>query len=163
MLEEAGIIETCDDAITLAADWWERLEAARRVGGELEADELAEQRRRDKSRAYRNREKVEPTPHWTNTGADGHIEDLHPACHLPAESSKCGGDVSPLATAIRSYLDSNPRDACQPPYWIGVTLWAHDLYDGKPTTAECRGAIEELGGERYLRERLAVAGRGRAA
>jgi hypothetical protein len=55
MLEEAGVIEVVDDVIYLAADWAERLEAAREAGGELEADELAERRRKLNSRAYHRR------------------------------------------------------------------------------------------------------------
>ncbi len=55
MLEEAGIAEASGDVITLAADWSERLEASREAGGELEADELAESRRKRNSRAYHRR------------------------------------------------------------------------------------------------------------
>jgi hypothetical protein len=55
MLEEAGIVEVRDDAVHLTADWSERLEAARRIGGELESDELAERRRKLSSRAYHRR------------------------------------------------------------------------------------------------------------
>lgn len=58
MLENAGIIESGEDVITLAADWSGRLEDARRVGEELEADELAEDRRKRKSRAYHARDKA---------------------------------------------------------------------------------------------------------
>jgi len=52
MLEEAGVIEVVDDVVRLAADWSERLEAARVAGGELEADGLAERNRKLNSRAY---------------------------------------------------------------------------------------------------------------
>jgi ribosomal protein S19E (S16A) len=55
MLEEAGVIEVVDDVVRLAADWSERLEAARIAGGELEADELAERRRKLNSAAYHRR------------------------------------------------------------------------------------------------------------
>jgi hypothetical protein len=55
MLEDAGIIEVDGDAVRLDSDWLERLEAARVAGGELEADELAERRRRLNSRAYHRR------------------------------------------------------------------------------------------------------------
>jgi hypothetical protein len=58
MLEEAAIIETVDDVITLAADWTARLDDARKAGGELEADELAEERRKRNSRAYHARDKA---------------------------------------------------------------------------------------------------------
>src|SRR5215204_5276985 len=55
MLENAGVIEVDPDTLRLAADWSERLEAARVAGGELEADELAERRRKLNSRAYLRR------------------------------------------------------------------------------------------------------------
>jgi hypothetical protein len=55
MLEDAGVIEVDADTLRLAADWSERLEAARVAGGELEADELAERRRKLNSRAYHRR------------------------------------------------------------------------------------------------------------
>jgi hypothetical protein len=54
-LIEAGVIEVVDDVVRLAADWSERLEAAREAGGELEADELAERRRKLNSAAYHRR------------------------------------------------------------------------------------------------------------
>jgi len=54
-LEDAGVIEVERDIARLDADWSERLEAARQIGGELEADELAEWNRRCKSRAYHSR------------------------------------------------------------------------------------------------------------
>jgi len=56
MLEDAGIIKCEDDVIKLAAEWREKLNTARENGGELEADELAEDRRKLKSRAYRERD-----------------------------------------------------------------------------------------------------------
>lgn len=55
MLEEAGIIAVEGDAVLLTADWFVRLEDARRICGELEADELAERRRILNSRAYHRR------------------------------------------------------------------------------------------------------------
>jgi hypothetical protein len=55
MLEDTGVIQVEGDIVRLAADWSERLEAARRIGGELEADELAERDRKRKSRAYHDR------------------------------------------------------------------------------------------------------------
>jgi ribosomal protein S19E (S16A) len=58
MLEEAGVIEYAGDVVALAPNWSERLDDARRNCGELEADELAEERRKRKSRAYRERYKA---------------------------------------------------------------------------------------------------------
>jgi hypothetical protein len=58
MLEDAGVISCEDDVIRLAANWREKLDAARKTGGELEADGLAEVNRKLKSRAYRERDKA---------------------------------------------------------------------------------------------------------
>lgn len=60
MLEDAGIVEVEGEALRLAVDWSERLEVSRVAGGEVEADELAERRRRLNSRAYHSRHKTTP-------------------------------------------------------------------------------------------------------
>ena len=56
--------------------------------------------------------------------------------------------------AIHAYLQANPHDACQPLGWLGTTLWAFDFYPDKPTPTEARAAVDELGGEAYLRHAL---------
>ncbi len=157
MLEEERIIYVEGDVVTLAGDWFERLHQARVLGKETEA-ELRDQKRHQREReAFRRRRETAPDPHFTNMpGADGRIEDLRPA-EKPADPQPEPDPVTPLATAVRAYLEANPRDACQPPGWIGSTLWAYELYPGKPTMAEIRAAIDELGGETYLREKLATA------
>jgi hypothetical protein len=55
MLVDAGIVEVEGHVLYLAANWSERLQAARVAGGELEADEHAERRRKLNSCAYHNR------------------------------------------------------------------------------------------------------------
>lgn len=54
-LEDAGILGVEGDRVALTEDWLRRLEDAREAGGELEAEELALRRYRDKSRAYHRR------------------------------------------------------------------------------------------------------------
>jgi hypothetical protein len=117
-----------------------------------------EQHERERE-AFRRRHENAPDYHYVNAGADGRVEDLRP---VEPEESPPEPEVSALARAIRDYLDRSPTAAGEPPGWIGVTLWADDLCDGKPTPSEVRAAIEELGGERYLRSMLRVAD-GRAA
>jgi len=162
MLEDEGIVEVDGDVVTLADNWLDALDAARDLGGEIEAEETARQRLEKKRKAYHGRHEVKPNHHYANAGADGHIEDLQP--HKPgvSEDQDQKTPVSLLADAIREYLDRNPHDACQPPGWIGATLWAYDLYPGSPSPLRVRAAIEELGGETYLRERLEWARRGAA-
>jgi ribosomal protein S19E (S16A) len=57
-LEDAGIITIEGDTVVLADDWREALDAERRAKGEIEADELAEEDRKRKSRAYRERDRT---------------------------------------------------------------------------------------------------------
>ena len=54
------------------------------------------------------------------------------------------GEVSPLAQAMRRYLERNPQHWGEAPSWIGLTLWAYDLYPGKPTPEESKAAMREL-------------------
>lgn len=162
MLEEAGILTVEDDLLTLTDNWLEALEVVREQGGEIEAEESARRDLARKRRAYYGRHKVRPDHHPANAGADGWVEDverLDPEelggdCGKPASAGGLDPPVSSLAAAIRAYLDRNPLDACQPPGWIAVTLWAFELVEGKPTPAEAESALEELGGERYRRELL---------
>jgi hypothetical protein len=155
MLEEAGIIEVASDGVvSLAPDWLEVLERAREIGGELEAYTLAFERHARERQAFQDPARDEVSRHYVNAGADGHVEELQPdGPEVPPDRGR-EPEVSPLAAAVRAYLDRSPADACQPPGWIGVTLWAFELYPGKPAPAEVRAAIYELGGETYLRERL---------
>jgi hypothetical protein len=150
-LEEAGIIETSEagDVISLTADW---LEALARVTDQ-DADEKARKsykQRRDAFRAHRDgvsaagRESV-------RASREKRAEHLKEA---PSPESSPPPSLSPLAQAVRDYLERSPRDARHPPGWIGNTLWALELYPGLPTPAESKAAIEELGGATYLYAKL---------
>jgi len=55
MLEDAGIIRVDDDTVSLTDGWLESLEEQRRLGKEIEAEELAGKRYRLKSHAYHHR------------------------------------------------------------------------------------------------------------
>ncbi len=55
MLEEAGIVAIDGDTVSLTPDWLGRLEEQRKLGKELEAEELARERYKIKSRAYHRR------------------------------------------------------------------------------------------------------------
>jgi hypothetical protein len=57
MLEESGVIEVAGKVIRLAPEWRKSLEAERHEKREMEADRLAEDRRKCKSRAYQERHK----------------------------------------------------------------------------------------------------------
>ena len=79
--------------------------------------------------------------------ADGNIEELE-RVEYPVEDFEgieMKAPPSPLAVALRDYLERFPRDAHESPYWLANTLWAYELYPGKPTSHELRDALEELG------------------
>jgi hypothetical protein len=60
--------------------------------------------------------------------------------------------LSPLAVAVRSYLERHPDHAHQSAYWIGTTLWSYELHPKlEDPPAETRAAIEELGGDAYIK------------
>jgi hypothetical protein len=64
-LEEVGVVMVEGSKVSFTDDWMERYEDAREAGGELEAEELAHRRYRDRSHAYHNRDKPavsRPTP-----------------------------------------------------------------------------------------------------
>lgn len=154
MLEDAGILTVEDDTVRLAGEWLARLEEARLLGGEIQREDLERKNHRRQREAFRRRNENPPDQHYANVGADGHIEDLRPVAEPEPETPPAEIPVSPLAAALRDYLDRSPSDADQPAGWLGSTLWALELFDGKPTPAETRAAIDELGGDRFLRDYL---------
>ncbi len=154
-LEVAGIIVVEGDRVTLAGDWLDKLEAAREIGGELEAEKLARRRYRDKSRAYHNRDK----PLVSKPSAAGY-EAVRKSLEKAREYYRNNltgwveeepTPLSPLAVAVRTYLERQPHQARQPAGWIGVALWAEGLHpklDNPPM--KIRAAVDELGGAAYL-------------
>jgi len=166
MLEEAGIVAIDGDVVTLADNWLERLDEARQVGGEIDtisidgrivegAETIARHRLDIKRKAYHGRHKVlESSPSAAGLEAVRRSRDLRSAylASITPDTSATAAEVSPgsLAAAARDYLERRPKDARQPAGWIGVVLWSEDLYPGKPTPAEMKAAIEELGGAAYL-------------
>lgn len=114
MLEDAGIIGCEGDVIRLAADWREKLNAARKTGEELEADKLAEVGRKLKSRAYRERDKpLVSKPSAAGLEAmrrsramrNARLEELARA----EEERRKAGPPPKLAALIRDLLDKNDR------------------------------------------------------
>jgi len=158
MLAKAGIIELDGDVVRLAGDWRERLEEERERTGEISrAEQQREDHRKQRVRYRDYLESVRRQPSRAgqeNVKRSRRLRDSHvlaqPPTDQPSEAS-----LSPLAEAVRDYLDRHPRQARQPAGWIGVTLWAEGLHpklDNPP--AETRAAVEELGGAAYLDAKL---------
>jgi hypothetical protein len=155
-LQERGVVECSENRVLLVGDWLEVLNREREKSGEIAAYRRDLERFNRQREGYANRNKNKPDHHTANHQRDGWIADLDPVDPAPAESPP-EPEVSELARVIREYLDRRPHDVDQPPGWLGTTLWAYDLRPDKATASEVQAAIEELGGERYRRERICYA------
>jgi len=152
-LVERGIVEFDGETVRLVEDWQTALERERERSGEIRDRERDRRKYHRQREAYRRRHETpaDPLPDDDPERAERRKqrkEERERFDSSPASLIK----LSPLAQEIAAYLEKNPRDADQPPGWIGATLWTFDLYAGKPTPAECKAAVEELGGEAYRRE-----------
>jgi hypothetical protein len=74
---------------------------------------------------------------------------------VPVVTSEDPGDPA-LVQALADYLEQNPGDIERDPYWLGATLWCHELYPGKPTRDEIRQALKVISPELYARNERAV-------
>jgi hypothetical protein len=131
----------------LPADFARRIEDARELGGEPEADRRQIARhagQRDafaqawargdviskERRARRDRDRIRPEERATS-GTVGELERVpEPA---PA-----------LVAALREYLTLNPRGADEGPSWLANTLWSYERVTGKPTPEAVEVALAEL-------------------
>ncbi len=71
MLEDAGIITVDGDVVRLADNWLEALEEQRRLGGEIEAGEVARRRYESKSRAFHEQRNKKPDGAPTEAEMEG--------------------------------------------------------------------------------------------
>jgi uncharacterized protein DUF3854 len=166
MLLEAGVIEWVSDVATrreslrLANDWLERLADI----DDLEADRLRRRiwHEKDREGFRKYRERARPKHSASQSRVDPTPRPIEASTPEPERNPRSGSAVPPisdLARATRDYLERNPGAVREHgvkilPGWLAGTLWAYDLYPGNPTPANVREAIAELGGERYLCDRL---------
>jgi hypothetical protein len=115
-------------------DLAERLDDARELGREPEADRLQIARHDRERDGYRNRGRVKPESHLANRKADGHIVELE---RVP--------NVDPyLRVALGEYLRSHPNRRGEYPSWLANTLWAFGMVERKPSPAAVEVALAEL-------------------
>ncbi len=157
-LAGVGALDVTGDSVSLREDWLGALDREREASGEMalyRRDMAAYNRERD---GYRNRDKPlvsEPTAAGLEAVRRSREKTReHRRENLVGWVEETTTKLSPLAVAVRDYLDRNPHDARQMPGWIGSTLWCFDLYPDKATPAEMKDAIEELGGSAYLDTKL---------
>ncbi|MBA3473945.1 MAG: DUF3854 domain-containing protein [Rubrobacter sp.] len=144
MLEEVGIIEVAGDLIRVAPDWREALESERREKGEIEADELAEDRRKRKSRAYRERDKVlvsKPSP--AGLAAVGQSREKRAANITAHEEHQAKARAADLEHRrfVKRFVHDRMRELGQ----IRLELMEEVLKDAGGTPAYARPAAKRLG------------------
>jgi hypothetical protein len=130
-----------------------RLEEQRELAGENEAEEAArgELRRRREAYHRRHRTPKRSTPSPESVAA---VERSHHrreaemmAQARPVAELEPAPAVDPaLLAALRGYLARNPRDKTKHAAWLGLTLWAYDLVEGKPDRVDIEVALAELQG-----------------
>jgi hypothetical protein len=145
---DAGLLERVSRGVyALPADFARRIEDAREIGREPEADRLQIARhagQRDafalawargdviskERRARRDWDRLRPEERHAS-GTVGELERVpEPA---PA-----------LVNALREYLTLNPREARQKPSWLANTLWAYERVQGKPTPEAVAAALSAI-------------------
>ncbi len=152
----AGLIKQTEEGYMATTNVKEVLAKELEVSGCNDAAGLQKERHDREREAYRTRKahKAEKAP--TEEEMDAvreqrgveistiHVEDFARELErLEKEMEEPA--LSDLAVAVRDHLDRFPRDADESPSWIANTLWAYELYPGKPTRHEVRDAMVELG------------------
>ena len=153
-LVEAGLLEReARGVYALPPDFARRVEDAREVGREPEADRLQiarHDRQREafglawargdvmskERRARRDRDRLRP-------------EEKHPAGTV-ADLERVPDPDPALVEALADYLHLNPTAVTEGPSWLAVALWAGDHVAGKPTPTAVAVALD------VLRERRAA-------
>jgi hypothetical protein len=148
----------------LPSDFARRIEDAREIGREPEADRLQIARhatQRDafalawargevvsKKRLAKRRRHGADDVHG---GRDDHHRDrdrIRPEERAPsgtvAELERVPEPAPALVDALRDYLTLNPREGRQKPSWLAGTLWAYDRVTGKPTPEAVEAALAVL-------------------
>jgi len=133
-LTEAGLLVRVSRGVyTLPADFARRVEDAREVGREPEADRLQIARHARQREAYRRRDEspADTVPQRQPHGTVGELERVPDA---PPE----------LVAALREYLRLQPRLVDEGPSWLAVALWSGEYIAVKPTTLAVEAAIAEI-------------------
>jgi hypothetical protein len=161
-LEEAAVLTVDGDTVTLTPAWLDQLEEQRRLGGEVEAEELDRRELATRREAYRHRhrprKKSAPSPasvaaveRSRRRRADEMLAQARPVAELepvPAVDLR-------LLEALHDYLARNPNDHPDrhPPderrvrtSLLGSSLWALDMLTEKPPRVDIEVALAELQG-----------------
>jgi hypothetical protein len=133
-LIDAELLERVSRGVyALPSDFARRVEDAREMGREPEADRLQIARHAREREAYRRRDELpaEPVPQRPPDGTLGDLE------RVPEPEPA-------LVEALREWLRLNPQMIAEGPSWLANTLWAYDRVTGKPTREAVEVALAEL-------------------
>jgi hypothetical protein len=131
---------------SLPADFARRVEDAREVGREPEADRLQIARHALQREAFREAwAKGEVVAGTTSRRDRTRIrpEERHPSGTV-GELERVPDPAPALVAALAAYLEKNPRDVDEGPVWLADTLWAFSLVEGHPTRGDVESALVEI-------------------
>jgi hypothetical protein len=162
----AGLLERVGHGVyALPADFDRRIEDAREIGREPEADRLQIARHANQRDAFAlawargevvSKKRLGEARRHRDDGelgrrdGDAHERRLDRVRIRPEERHASGTiadlervpEPAPeLVAALREYLTLNPREAYQKPSWLGNTLWAYDRVTSKPTREAVEAAL----------------------
>jgi len=136
----AGLLKATDEGFVSTANAGEALGEELELSGCNDAARRQRERHEREREAYRTRKErpvdKEPIREVVMMEEVEEIEEFpEPTKPVP----------SLLALVLHDYLERHPQAADETPSWIANTLWAYELYPGKPTRYEVRDALIELG------------------
>jgi hypothetical protein len=138
----AGLVKQTEEGYMETTNVEEVLKEELEVSGCNDAAKLQQERHDREREAYRQAHKPEESVEVESFDFIEELEDFEGIEMKPL--------LTPLAVVVRDYLKRHPQDAHEPAGWIANTLWAYELYPGKPTRYEVAVALEELVGNRSL-------------
>jgi Domain of unknown function (DUF3854) len=170
MLVEAGIVALDGEVATLTPDRVDRLaeiddleadRLRRRIWHDKDRDDFREYRERQHSadRRYRVSESKPTAAGLASIKRSREKRAEYLTAHGGPGPECSPAPIPDLARTVADYLERNPGAVREHrerilPGWLAGTLWAYDLYPVKVEAADVREAIEELGGSRYLTDRI---------
>lgn len=146
-LVEAGIVQVDGDTVSLAADWQRALLNERLLSGEIAAEMRDERRHRRQSKAFRERHKHPPMPHWTqHRDADGCIENLR----RPGEEDETK-PKKPAPPPLSPEVEELVKTLMRKNFKLRLGLIEEIALDGGLPWRDVRKAVRRMG---YRVERL---------
>jgi hypothetical protein len=160
----------------LPSDFARRIEDAREMGREPEADRLQIARHANQRDAFAlawargevvSKKRLAKRRRHGADDVHGGREDHHrdrdrirPEERAPSgtigELERVPEPAPALVAALREYLTLNPREARQKPSWLGNTLWAYERVQGKPTPEAVAAALSAIECENKAIEKLTM-------